>query len=349
MSEPYEIIGARELGREAWNAFADACPEAWLFHRHELLGALSEWPRRADVSFALRDTRDGSVAAVIPLFVIQSRGPRALGFNTLDSLGGPAVNASGREREQIAQAAHARIKELARVHGAGQVVVSLSGMAPWLRGPDCPRVNPLVELGYENEPSQTWVVDLRGGEEAAWKGMEGRARTAVRKAQKLGVTVRPARGAEDLDIYYTLHLETYGRTGAAPHPRAYFERIWEDFLAAGLCRVFIAEHEGRAVSAENFGIYKGAALYWTGATAAQGLELNAPSLVMWEAMRWMMAQGVEWFETGEAFPGAQGKLKGLNDFKKSFGGSLHPVYRGRMATAGRMQRAARALKDILLD
>jgi len=36
------------------------------------------------------------------------------------------------------------------------------------------------------------------------------------------------------------------------------------------------------------------------------------------------------YETGEALPHVtEGKAKGLNDFKKSFGGKLYPFYRGR--------------------
>ena len=70
-------------------------------------------------------------------------------------------------------------------------------------------------MGCENNLTQTWVVDLRGGREAAWDMMEGRARTAVRKAEKAGVTVREA-SQEDLTIYYRLHQETYRRTGVRP-------------------------------------------------------------------------------------------------------------------------------------
>ena len=48
-------------------------------------------------------------------------------------------------------------------------------------------------------------------------------------------------------------------------------------------------------------------------------------------MQWMIEHGFEWYETGEAFPNVQeGKNKGLNDFKKSFGGELYPFYKGRI-------------------
>ena len=349
MSNQYETITAREAGRKIWNAFADACPEAWLQHRYELLQALATWPRRVDLSFAVRDTRDGSLAAIVPLFLLKSRRHPALQLSVLDSLGGPAVHAEAgkKARKAILDQVFRNLDALAHAHGAGEIALSLSAMAPALRAENCPLVNPLVHFGYENALTQTWVADLRGGEDAIWQRMEGRARTAVRKAEKEDVTVRPAQGAADLDSYYDLHCRTYERTGAAPHPKAYFEVIWNEFLPAGLCRIFMAEHQGRVVSAENFGVYKDAALYWTGATSDQGLALNAPSLVMWTAMQWMAARGVAWFETGEAFPGETGKLKGLNDFKKSFGGELFPSYKGRRECAGRLQRTVRFIKGMI--
>ena len=68
---------------------------------------------------------------------------------------------------------------------------------------------------------------------------------------------------------------------------------------------------------------------------AKGLEAEANSLLQWKAMQWMMHNGIEWYETGEAFPHlGGGKAKGLSDFKKSFGGSLYPYYKGRLKISG---------------
>jgi lipid II:glycine glycyltransferase (peptidoglycan interpeptide bridge formation enzyme) len=117
----------------------------------------------------------------------------------------------------------------------------------------------------------------------------------------------------------------------APHSEAYFEAIWSRFLAKEFARVWIAELNGEPVAAENFGVYKKAAIYWTGAANAKGLGAEANSLLQWKAMQWMMRNGIEWYETGEAFPQApDGKSKGISNFKKSFGGSLYPYYKGHL-------------------
>jgi len=198
-----------------------------------------------------------------------------------------------------------------------------------------------------NTLTQTWILDLSRSADDLWRNMEGRARTAVRKAEKSGVIVRSADREGDLDIYYALHTETYRRTGVPPHPKAYFEAIWRDFKSNGMAQVWFAEVDGNVIAAENFGVYKKAAIYWTGAANSDGLKLEANSMLQWAAMQWMLDSALEWYETGEAHPFAMdAKSKGLNDFKKSFGGEMYPYYKARIeidSLRARLYRAARTI------
>jgi lipid II:glycine glycyltransferase (peptidoglycan interpeptide bridge formation enzyme) len=201
-----------------------------------------------------------------------------------------------------------------------------------------------VELGFENTLTQTWIVDLRGGRDAVWGGLRDRARGEIRKAERAGVTVRKADAPGDVDRYHSLHVETYRRTGATPHPLAYFERIWSNLVSAGRAVVFFAELDGEVVAARNFGTFKQAGLYWTGAASDRGLEVGAGALLQWHAMEWMLEHGFEWSETGEAFPGTlDSKLRGLSLHKAGFGGELYPLYRGRQTLKRRSYDAVDAL------
>lgn len=336
MSEPFRIVQRKDLGRANWDAFADASDEAWLWHRYDLQEALETWPGSTDESFAVTDAESGETLALVPVRRITRRLASVFPLYVLESLGGVAV------RNGVGDRRYRTILKLATTTLAGksrggiclETRVALPAMAPAWRGENCPRVNPVLDMGCENTLTQTWVVDLRDGVDAAWNQMEGRARTAVRKAEKAGVTVRAAT-AGDLETYYRLHKETYRRTGATPHAEAYFAMIWERFLANGLARIWMAELNGETIAAENFGIYKKAAIYWTGAANSKSLEVEANSLLQWTAMQWMVRNGIEWYETGEAFPQFEnGKNKGLSDFKKSFGGTLYPYFKGKIAVGG---------------
>jgi hypothetical protein len=330
VKSPFHIVDRNLLGRLAWDDFVARSDDAWLWHRFDLQDALALWPGRRDISFAILNN-EGAVVAIMPLQVVAWKQKRVLRRSRLDSFGGLAChnNIIAKQKLHLMQIVMAYAETLA-AKGCQGLHISLPPMAPGLRGEYCPRVNPLVLYGFENTLSQTWVIDLRLATELLWDQMEQRARRYARKAQKT-LAVRRADRPGDLDVYYELHCQTYARSSLEPHPRAYFEAIWRDFLASGLATIWFAEHEGEVIAAENFGVFKQGAIYWTGASSHKGLTLGANPLLQWSAIQAFQTSGIEWYETGEAFPGALlGKSKGLNDFKRSFGGSLYPYYKGWM-------------------
>ncbi len=342
MSGEWMVLPRAEVRPADWDAVVEASDDAWLWHRHAFQDALATWPGSADESFALARWGEAP-AAVVPLRRISWRRARVLPVARWESLGGTAIapDVQGRARTSLAQKAVSTASQ--RLKGGDELVVTLPPLAPAFRGERCPRINPLLELGFTNALTQTWIVDLRAGGEAVFRGMRTRARQSIRQAERAGVTVRDARDS-DLDLYVAMHEATYARTGAIAHPRAYFTAIWRDLLPSGHARVFVAEHDGAVVAAANFAVHKNAALFWTGASTERGLELQANHLLQWRATQWMTGSGIDWIETGEAFPGArEGKMAGLSRFKASFGGELYPLYRGRIRREGGAELAVRAL------
>lgn len=348
MNARFHFVGRQDVGREKWDALADEFKEAWLWHCFDFQDALATWVQSRDESFAVVD--GGEIVALVPLRRITRRLAGLLPVYVLESFGGAALkNGIGeRHRRAVLTAVREHLQAHAKRGICLETRLSLPPMAPAWRGADCPRVNPLLEMGCDNILTQTWVVDLRPGRTAVWARMEGRARTAVRKAEKAGVKVRAARD-DDLDTYERLREETFRRTGVQrpAQTREYFRVIWEKFLLKGRAAIWIAELDGEPVAAENFGIYKRAAIYWTGAASRKGLEVEANSLLQWTAMQWMIERGVEWYETGEAFPHLDsGKNKGLSDFKKSFGGTLFPYYKGRMFNGTMWEKLYRCAREL---
>lgn len=350
MDKSFKILNRKIVGRKSWDDFVDKTDNAWLWHRFDIQDALATWKGRYDFSFAvsLGNSEDG-ILAVVPLHLLKRNFGYFFSLKIFDSLGSLAYrnNLAPKLKREIMEYINSYLINLLSNFQAMYINLSLSPMTPIFRGECCPRLNPLLELGCKNTLTQTWVIDLRLGKYALWQKMEGRARTEIRKAQKMGVTVRQANSISDLDIYYNLHCETYYRTGTRPHPKEYFAEIWSKFFANGLSFILLAEYKGGVIAAENFGIYKKAGFYWTGAANNQGLSLGANSLLQWSAMNLMIAKGLEWYEVGEAYPDVQkGKRKGLHDFKKSFGGSLYPFYKGRIMNKNKIYQFLSALNEL---
>ncbi|MGH8218262.1 MAG: GNAT family N-acetyltransferase [Steroidobacteraceae bacterium] len=222
-------------------------------------------------------------------------------------------------------------------------------MAPALRGPDGPRCNPLLHLGCKDISGQTWIADLRGGVDAAWRRFEGRVRTNVRRAQEAGVRVRPSAGESDWSAFFDLHRATYRRLGVAEYPSDLFRVIFGRLIPAGLCYVQFAEHNGELIAAQNIACYKHGGYYWHGFATEAGLRLNAMTLLCWENLRVLATTGtLEWIDLGDAILDKhEGKLHQLSEFKRGFGGMLYPAFRGQFDGTSKLYNRLRHLRGLI--
>lgn len=347
-----KVFARQQLGRDAWDAAVDGSPEAWLWHRFDVCDAsVRGWVGRRDRSFALVED-GGKVAALVPLFAQQRRTRYLVTVRYLTSNGGPALASSlGRSRRR--QALELIGQELRRLTATDRVIrttIAVPTMAPALRGPDSPRCNPLLELGCQDASGQTWVCDLRPGIEAAWKALEGRVRTNVRKAEAAGMIARPCNDPADWRIFYELHLATYRRLGVPAYPPELFRTICELLVPAGLCYLQFAELNGEMIAAHNVACYKGGGYFWHGFATDAGLHANALSFLWWQSIKQLLSAGrLEWMDAGEAILAAgDGKLRQLSDFKKGFGGELYPLFRGQIASSSRLYRRLFHFKGLIL-
>jgi lipid II:glycine glycyltransferase (peptidoglycan interpeptide bridge formation enzyme) len=245
-------------------------------------------------------------------------------------------------RDEALEFAHGVVANLLLETKATTARMILPPLAPRARETWNDAENPLLRYGYADDSTLTSVVDLRGSEEAIFGSFCRAYRNRIRKAEKDGVVVEPIADRSEIDVYYALHVETYERTGVKPHPKAYFEAIYDLMASRGLCEILFAKRDGRAIAAINVATFGDASLYWTGANGAAGLELGAAKLLHWTAMKRAKARGVVLYETGEVFPEAASGTKhaGLTDFKGRFGGAVVPFRKGVMA-AGAAARTRR--------
>lgn len=324
-------VPRNEVDKELWDAFADVSDEAWLYHRFDLQDTMSTWRGKHDSSFAVIDSSsEGKILAVMPLHILEDSKGKIV---ALHSVGGPACDNNTRENQKlkVLDFIMDHLKSMALKFDAQRIDVILSPMAPAYRGARCPRVNPLLQTGFHNSLTQTYVINLQNSEEEIWEKMHKQCRTHIRKAEKEGCAVREASTFSDIETYYEIHCETYHRTGVPPHPFEYFKLIWENCTTKGYSYFFLAERNGHIIAADNEAYYKNAMSGWTAAGRDEASKIGANNLLHWHAIRWAQKKGCEWYESGEGFPDiTQGKEKGLTDFKKSFGGEMYPFYRGEI-------------------
>jgi len=154
-----------------------------------------------------------------------------------------------------------------------------------------------------------------------WDRMQGRSRTAIRKARQRGLTglVRPV-AREDLDPgsdFRTLYEGTMLRVGAADRylfDDAYYRGLM-DALGAGLQVVEVREDEAVVASALMMRHDTRAHYHLSGSDPAASRR-GANAMLVWSMLEWCAGSGVEVCHLG----GGVTDGDGLAVFKRSFGG-----------------------------
>jgi len=166
----------------------------------------------------------------------------------------------------------------------------------------------VASLQIEQTPWPGWEVDLRPSEDEIWQRFKSTARTAIRKAEKLGVVVEEANDLSFADDFYAQLVEVFAKQSLVPtydieRVRALIRHV----LPTGRLLLLRARSpEGLCIATGIFPGMNGAAYFLGGASWREHQILRPNEALMWYAMRYWKARGVEWFDLGG---GLEYKLK----------------------------------------
>jgi lipid II:glycine glycyltransferase (peptidoglycan interpeptide bridge formation enzyme) len=168
-------------------------------------------------------------------------------------------------------------------------------------------------------------------------------RQHFRRAARKGVTVREGTGP-DVETFRQLMWALCERRGTSPTPpqKDFFEHLWRIFQPSGFVRLFIAELEGRAISAAVTFPFGETTRVWKIGWAGDHAKSFPNEMLYWEIIRWSKSNGYRFFDFVEIENGVARTLQrgepvdwpsvgGPTLFKIGFGGSAvllpEPYYR----------------------
>lgn len=224
-----------------------------------------------------------------------------------------------------------------------------------------PVVGDLLAYGFRKagdlvrpHPKATLLVDLARDEDALLAGMKSRTRYNIRLAQRRGIRVRQG-GEADLPTFYRLLAMTGDRQRFAVPSQRYFRHLVRIMAPPGHAKIFIAEHDGRPLSAALVIAFGDLVSYKRGGWSGELGHLHPNELMHWEAMRWAKAEGYRCYDfEGIELPAADGQFSSVSAFKVGFGGDIlllphayeqirNPILRGGYSwLAPRLSGSARA-------
>jgi hypothetical protein len=158
-------------------------------------------------------------------------------------------------------------------------------------------------------------LSLVCGEEQLFARLDSSVRRAIRKAEKDGVTVEISQGLEVVRIFYLLQCQTRKKHGLPPQPLSFFLNIHKHILSQNMGMVAVARYRQTPIAASVYFYLGDRAIYKYGASDGAFQHLRGSNLVMWEAIRWHLRQGMKKLHFGKTSMANEG----LRRFKLGWG------------------------------
>ena len=180
-------------------------------------------------------------------------------------------------------------------------------------------------LDFEGvQPKFVFQLDITPTEDELLASMHQKWRYNIKLAGRKGVVVREAQDKDDLKCFYAILQETAQRDKFLIRGYEYFEWIWDYMVSEKYAQIFLAEYEGRVISA-TLGLILGTKFWYLyGASSNEDRHVMPNYLIQWEMIKWARVHGCTLYD----FRGVSGDLDednplyGLYRFKKGFGGEL---------------------------
>jgi len=196
------------------------------------------------------------------------------------------------------------------------------------------RIEPMKELEIETLklkiqrsvdilPSQTLILDLTQTEEEILKNMHQKTRYNIRLAGKKGVEIKES---NDIDKFWKLMQETTERDKFRAHDKSYYEKM----IASKIVKLYIAEYEGKILTAGIFVFYDDTVTYLHGASTHEHKNVMAPYLLHWEMIKLAKKQGCKYYDfygiNEQKWPGVTRFKKGFNGTETNYPGTFDIVF-----------------------
>ncbi|MEK7187950.1 MAG: peptidoglycan bridge formation glycyltransferase FemA/FemB family protein [Patescibacteria group bacterium] len=184
------------------------------------------------------------------------------------------------------------------------------------------------ELGFRNapvhlmHPELAWILNIDESEEAILKNMRKTTRYLVRRGEKEGVKIRIGETKEDLENFLKVYRTTVDRQNFTPFKGDFFKTELEVFKKDNQVKLFLAEYDGKVITAAMIVFYGQSAFYHHGASDQTYSHIPGAYLLQWQVIREAKARGLQFYNFWGIVPPEEKKhpWAGLSLFKTGFGG-----------------------------
>lgn len=171
----------------------------------------------------------------------------------------------------------------------------------------------------------SFIIDLTLSEDELLANLSPKTRYNIKVANRHGVTITHSTSDQDFEIYLKLLFDTTKRQGFYLHSQNYHRELWKTLKNTGTVEIFKATYQDQVLAAFMVFKLKDRLFYPYGASLDTHREVMAPTLLMWEVIKYGQSLGLKTFDTWgclgpDAHEGENGF--GFHRFKQGYGGNL---------------------------
>lgn len=183
----------------------------------------------------------------------------------------------------------------------------------------------LVKSPKEAFYPHSYIIDLTKSEDELLASQHPKTRYNIKVAQKHGVVIKDMTTDQGFKIYLDLIFNTTKRQGFYLHSKKYHQDLWSLLKKSGMVHILVAFYQNKPLGAFMFLKWHKTWYYPYGGTSYEHRNVQAPTLLMWQAILLGKKLGCTSFDMwGSLGPDAKPTDNGygFHRFKKGFGGKL---------------------------
>lgn len=182
----------------------------------------------------------------------------------------------------------------------------------------------IVKAPHDIQPREIFVIDITKSEDELLNEMKPKTRYNIRLAEKKGVKVFISREQKYIDKFCELVKITAKRDGIIPHPESYYRKMFE-IIPSDILKLYVAEYEGKIITANLAVFYGNIAIYLHGASDNENRNVMASYLLQWRQIQDAKKAGYAKYDFGGVKTNSSSSWAGITKFKIGFSPGTEPT------------------------
>jgi len=162
----------------------------------------------------------------------------------------------------------------------------------------------------------TMVLNLAGGEKAAWSNLRKGMKACVNKGYKKNFNI--ILDSHNINGFYHLYRRRMHQLGTPVRTFSFFQNIMENFPDSTIATI---DYKGEILACQLMLYFKNTVIYGWGASSNRYSEWHPVHLLLWEVIQDCIAKGYAYLDFGRSTQDS-----GTYDFKKWWGALPQPLY-----------------------